>query len=95
MIDNENSRNKITLHLNHRPIYTIYFQDSFLSLSDVCRKLHMTDHKVCIVTDNTVAEYYLQDVTDVLKSVCSQVFHFIFPAGEQNKNLSTVNALYQ
>ncbi|MEI3182492.1 MAG: hypothetical protein V8S98_03605 [Lachnospiraceae bacterium] len=47
------------------------------------------------MTDSTVAGLYLEEVRERLAGCCKEVVTFVFPAGEENKNLKTVQALYE
>lgn len=87
--------NNITIHKENKPIYDIHFEDNFSVFSDLCRKLETMTHKICIVTDNMVSSYYLDEMVEITKSVCTNVQTFVFPAGERSKNLDTVNKLYK
>ena len=51
--------------------------------------------KICIVTDSNVAPLYARDVQDLLEKEFDTVILHTFEAGEHNKNLETVNCLYQ
>lgn len=42
-----------------------------------------------------MAALYLEEVKAVLSQCCSKISVFIFPAGEENKNLNTVKELYE
>lgn len=75
--------------------YPIYFKSSFDDLADALKKEDLSGRSVCIVTDSNVAPLYAQTVKKVLEKVCSNVFLFVFQAGEANKSLHTVQALYQ
>ena len=55
----------------------------------------LVDRKICIVTDSNVGPLYEESVKQVLSEVSSDISVFTFEAGEKNKNLNTVSALYQ
>lgn len=82
---------KITVNYNNSPCYDIVFNTDFQKLSDY---LPVFTGKICIVSDSTVAPLYLDEVFKVL-SDGRKCFSYIFPAGEENKNLQTVNGLYE
>lgn len=50
--------------------------------------------RLLIVTDSNVAPLYLNKVESALKGSEFEVYTHIFTAGEQNKNLATVSAIY-
>ncbi len=77
------------------PIYDIVLENSFAGLEKEVDKLSLKDRKICIVTDSNVAGLYLEEVKERLESCCRQISVFVFPAGEENKNLDTVRRLYE
>lgn len=77
-------------------IYHIELTDSFANLSAELKKLgYAPERKICIVTDSTVAPLYAQAVSEALKADYPNLFVHTFEAGEKNKNLATVNKLYE
>lgn len=86
---------RITVHMNEVPVYSIVLKKDFSSLSDEVNKLGVKNKKLCIVTDSTVDKLYLEPVASILSSCCREVISFSFPAGEANKNLATVQKLYE
>ena len=86
---------RLTVHLNGEPVYDIVMTEDFGGLQEEVGKLGISSGKLCIVTDSTVAELYLEEVEKLLSSCCRRVISFVFPAGEVNKNLTTVQNLYE
>ena len=75
--------------------YPIYFEKAFSGLAQAVREEGLSGHKICVVTDSHVEPLYLKSVMDSLQEVSSQIFSFVFEAGEKNKNLDTVQELYR
>lgn len=75
--------------------YPIYFEKDFSGLAQAVREEGLSGHKICVVTDSHVEPLYLKSVMDSLQEVSSQIFSFVFEAGEKNKNLDTVQKLYR
>ena len=75
---------KLTIHVNEP--YDIFFCESYGGLKEVIK-----NRKICIVTDSNVASLYLDDVKKILGDVPS----FVFPAGEINKNINTLQEIYK
>ena len=50
---------------------------------------------LAVVTDSNVAPLYLQRVEDSLRAAGFATFSSVFPAGEQSKNIHTLNRLYE
>lgn len=84
---------RITVHAD--AAYDIVLESSFDQLPVEMNKLMIADRKLCIVSDSNVAPRYLDQVANQLSSCCRQVDSFVFPAGEAQKQLSTVNDLYK
>ncbi|MDO5348464.1 MAG: 3-dehydroquinate synthase [Lachnospiraceae bacterium] len=86
---------RLCVHLDEKPIYDIVLEQSFDRLTEEVQKLGTEKKKLCIVADSNVAPLYLEEVKERLLPVCRQVDTFIFPAGEEQKNLNTVRDLYE
>lgn len=86
---------RLTICRNGDPIYDICMKTSFDGLKKETEAFDLRDHKICIVTDSNVAALYLEEVKAVLSQCCSKISVFIFPAGEENKNLNMVKELYE
>ncbi len=85
----------LTVHLDSKPIYNIIFNDEFDSLLTRLSKQGINNRRICIVSETTVSKYYLDILVELLKGNCKEVNTFVFPAGEENKNLSVVQDLYE
>lgn len=87
--------NRMTVHRDGNAIYDIVMEESYDRLGEEAANLHLTDRKLCIVSDSNVAPLYLKTVETQLKPVCREVCSYVFPAGEEHKNLNTVRNLYE
>ena len=87
--------NRLTVHMDGTPVYDIVMAEDFSYLPEEVKKLDIASRRLCIVTDSNVAPLYLNEVTDLLSPCCKTVISYVFPAGEQNKNLATVQKLYE
>lgn len=88
-------QDRMTVHLDGRPIYDIVLSDSFDGLEEELKKLGCAEKKLCIVTDSNVAPLYLEEVKKLISGCCRSVTSYVFPAGEENKNLDTVRGVYE
>lgn len=86
---------RMTVHLNGQAIYDIMLEQGFDALEAEVGKMMLTARKCCIVTDSNVERLYLEKVKNMLTPCFRQVDSFVFPAGEEHKNLSTVRDLYE
>lgn len=87
---------ELLINYENQPCYKIVFRPNFDDLIDVFNKevAHTYDN-ICIVTDSNVAGLYLGEVISAFNNLDSNISSFSFPAGEESKNLDTVNLLYQ
>ena len=88
-------KERLTVCRDGDPIYDICMETSFEGLKEELAAFHLEKRKICIVTDSNVAFLYLDKVKEILSQCCSMVSVFIFPAGEEHKNLDTVRMLYE
>lgn len=87
-------KNTLRVNREHCFDYKIVWSDDFTLLPAYLDKLNLPATKVCIVSDTTVAGLYADEVASVLGEKY-QVNMFVFPAGEEQKNLDTVRELYR
>ena len=86
----------IPVKANDSIIYHIELVHDFSMLPAFLQGLgYGRSQKICIVTDSNVAPLYARDVQDLLEKEFDTVILHTFEAGEHNKNLETVNSLYQ
>lgn len=86
---------RMNVRRDGKTIYEIVMESSFGSLGREVSKLPVEGRRLCIVSDSNVAPLYQDEVTKQLLPVCRQVDVFVFPAGEEQKNLDTVRRLYE
>lgn len=86
---------RMTVHRDGKPIYDIVMEENYDRLGQEVASLSVRERRLCVVTDSTVAELYSDIVIRQLEPVCKEVNLFVFPAGEENKNLDTVRNLYE
>ncbi len=86
---------RLEVQYNKKPCYDIVFTQSFATLCEELQAFSVADKKVCIITDATVDGFYGEEVLGLLKGACKEAVKFVFPAGEENKNLNTVRDAYE
>ncbi len=86
---------RLTVHRDGEAIYDIVMEPDFGGLAREVEKLGVRERKICLVTDSNVAALYLDQVAELLSGCCRTVVTFVFPAGEEHKNLDTVRGLYE
>ena len=72
--------------------YPIYIGEGLLK-DETCYPLKKVD-KVMIVTNPTVAQYYLEPVTETLEKIGCQVESVLLPDGEKYKTLESLNLIF-
>lgn len=85
----------INVKYEGKPLYNIVIEQSFDKLAEEFDKLGVTGRKLCIVSDSNVAPLYAKYVEDQLSKTGNKVFTYVFEAGEANKNLDTVEDVYE
>ena len=91
----ENLSNRITVNYEEKPCYDIVFSDSFTNLLVELEKFNIKNRKLCIVTESKVGPLYGEELSNLLKPHCKQIILHEFKAGEQYKNLDTINDIYE
>lgn len=85
----------ITVNSNNNPIYDIVIEKDFAKLALSVEKLGIKGRKLAIVTDSNVGPIYAGAVKTELEKTGNSVFVYTFEAGEANKNLDTVQDVYE
>lgn len=85
----------LIVHENDTPIYPIVLTNSFDELPDCLKDFQLENRKVCIVSESKVAPIYKESVVEKIGKMAKECHSFVFDAGEKNKNLDTVNKLYE
>ena len=85
---------RMTVSRDGTPCYDIVFEKDFSALAGEIKALGYGERKLCIVTDSHVEPLYAARVRDALEAENIRTELYVFPAGEENKNLDTVRSLY-
>lgn len=85
---------RLNVLMNKKPCYDIVFSRGWEELGEELSEMELSARKICIVTDSNVDPLYGQQVLDKVAEYCKKAVKFVFPAGEENKNLDTVKKLY-
>lgn len=91
----ETYRTRIPVKKDGNLIYEIFLEEDFGNLPKRLQDLNIGEKRLCLVTDSTVNAYYGDKVEAILAACSSGVTRFVFPAGEENKNLDVVQKLYE
>ena len=82
----------ININLEKRS-YPIYVGENLLNDSDIFNK-HISNKKVAIVTNETIAPLYLQKISKTFRDINKEIIPIILPDGESFKNFETLNLIY-
>lgn len=86
----------IAVSYENKPCYDIVLEQDFSKLIEHVKNLgYNSTQKICIVTDSNLAGLHLTELERFVKSCFNNVISFTFPAGEESKNLDTVQQLYE
>ena len=94
-MDRKNYRTRIPVTKDGTLSYEIFLEKSFDMLTQRLSVCEPENRRLCLVTDSTVNQYYGDEVENILATCAKQVTRFVFPAGEENKNLNVVQDLYE
>lgn len=86
---------RIPVSYNNAPCYDIILGNDNEFIESEISQFNLTNRKVAIVTDSNVGHYHAKTLEKFLSKVAKTVLIYTFTAGEENKNLSTVQALYE
>lgn len=86
---------RLPILLNKKPCYDIVFCKSFEELPEELAELEVSGRRLCVVTDSNVDRLYGDAFLSVLAGKCIKAVKYVFPAGEENKNLDTVRDVYK
>lgn len=85
----------ITVHYDNEPIYNIEIERDFSRLGACVEALGVQGRKLAVITDSNVGPLYADAVCKALEETGNAVFVYTFPAGEEHKNLDTVQDVYE
>lgn len=91
----QDKENRMSILLNKKPCYDIVFAKTFDGLAEELAALDTAGKRLCIVTDSNVDTFYSEELLGLLQGKCLKAVKYVFPAGEENKNLDTVKKIYQ
>ncbi len=73
--------------------YPIYFENSFENLLLAFKNANLINRKACIIVDSNT-KLYGEQILNILKTNM-EAYIFEFEAGEKNKNLNTIQSMYE
>lgn len=84
---------KVHVPLGERS-YDIHIYEKFDNLAETALSSYK-DCKIMVAADSNVDRLYSEYCIREIKKAGAKPYKFIFPAGEENKNLNTVNKIYR
>lgn len=85
----------LNVQYENKPCYDIVIEHDFSKLADKLLELGVENKKVCIISETNVAPIYLDEVEKKIGQVAKKVCHYVFDAGEANKNIDTICGMYE
>lgn len=88
---------RLPVNKDNKFCYDIVYEQDFSKLLEEIEKLelNLADRKICIITDTNVEKLYLKELINLLEPHCTKVISYTFTAGEESKNLDTVQKAYE
>ena len=86
---------RLNVTLNKKPCYDIVFSVGWEDLIEELKEMELGERKLCICTDSNVDAIYGDALLEKISSVCKKAVKFVFPAGEEHKNLEVVKDAYR
>lgn len=86
---------KLEVLYDKKPCYDIFITRGFEELAAELAAFINKEKKICIISDTIVAPLYAESLNDVVKEVAGSVCTYVIPAGEENKTLDSVKAIYE
>ena len=85
----------LIVNYDKKPCYDIIINNSFDGLAEKVKELGFEGRKLAIITDTNVMPLYADTVAKIMTQVSSIVIAHAINAGEENKNLSEIEKIYQ
>ena len=86
---------RLPIMYHKKPCYDIVFSKSFAELIEELEVFEVEQKRLCIVTDSNVDNLYGEELFNLLSGKCMKVVKYVFPAGEENKNLEVLKEVYK
>ena len=86
---------RLNVSYNRKPCYDIVFSTGWNELKEELQELGLAERKICVCTDSNVDALYGEAVLKLVSGCCKKAVKFVFPAGEEHKNLDTVKDAYR
>ncbi len=85
----------LNVSYDKKPCYDIIFNDSFDGLLENVENLGFKGRKIAIITDTNVQPLYSNEIINILTPLSDKILVHSIPAGEDNKNLTEIEKIYQ
>lgn len=86
---------KLTIHKEGKAIYDIAIERDYRGLESLLSTLDVKGHRALIVTDSNIGIHYAKEVVQIIGRLASFVDVLTLPPGESQKNLNTVQLIYE
>ena len=86
---------KVEISSKENKTYEIVVEPNFDKLPELLSEVFLSCNKFMLVFDSNTDRYFRKKLLKELKSTEKELYTFSFTAGEDNKNISTVQSLYE
>ena len=90
-----NKKLKVEISSKESKSYDIVVESNFDKLPELLSEVFLSCNKFMLVFDSNTDRYFREKLLKELKSTEKELYTFSFPAGEDNKNILTVQSLYE
>lgn len=91
----QNLSDRITVNYEGKPCYDIVFSSDFNNIVGELLKLNIENKRLCIVTETNVGPLYAEELKKLIAPHCKKIIIHQFKAGESEKNVDTINDIYE
>lgn len=85
----------LNVNYDKKPCYDIVINDSFDGLLENVENLGFKGRKIAIITDTNVQPLYSNEIINILSPLSDKIIVHAISAGEENKNLSEIEKIYE
>ncbi len=87
--------NTLTVSYKNNGSYDVVINEDYGQLAELVSEKFPNLKRIFIISDSNVAPVYLEEVKSALPGCAKSINSFVFEAGEERKNLDTVNKCYE
>ena len=86
---------EVEINKKDKEVYNIVIEPDFNKLPEILVNIFSSCNKFMLVFDSNTEKYFREKILQILMCVNKKIHTFSFPAGEDSKNIITVQSLYE